>query len=664
MGLGLCTFLALEALKYLPKFLTFWTTSLRDLERVGWAAHFDHPSDPFLMGRCFTDTARGGCNASHWMEARNPLPWTWNTAYLLLTGLGSLFLGWTLLWKKTPPPPVHEGHLALEREYRPLLVKQTRATAKRIARVGHTPHITHSLLLAAPPRSRGRYLANFPTASRREYRHMLLVGESGSGKGDTIVANLLNWAFSSVVLDLGGEAWERTAGYRSSLGSVYLLDFSGMGHAYSPFETMKDDLGVSELADLLADTHAGDSERGAEFRRKAANGFKAALHLALERGEKNTLRFLLETFSSQKAYREAMEGASPRVQQLAALFLGEDAFSLNSFSLAQNGIATLDVRGLHLLFSRSDFQVEELKQKPTTIYLKVDAASSAELKAYRLLMRCLLGELKKHHAGLPVLVVADELDSNPIPDYPNLISTLRKYGVTLLTSVQDLSQLETHYGRTGKDTILNSSSFTVFLRQNNPRNLEHIALLSGMTSVDTLSRSESERDKRKNSQTHAQSPRKVLEPMEVYARGDSSALLLAPGLPLIDCTRLEWRRDKVLLERSGRPAPDPKELFIRRMTQRMQPLHYGEALEQGTGKELIEVAPSRTMTTSLPNRSTSTPFPATPMSCASHSGAPSPAPTPVSVELPTLEGSSPDAPTPYASPASPLPVRLELSDMD
>ena len=41
---------------------------------------------------------------------------------------------------------------------------------------------------------------------------------------------LLTWPHSAVVYDIKGELYRLTAGYRATLGPVYVLDPTGVGH--------------------------------------------------------------------------------------------------------------------------------------------------------------------------------------------------------------------------------------------------------------------------------------------------------------------------------------------------------------------------------------------------------------------------------------------------
>src|SRR5947209_14257954 len=76
------------------------------------------------------------------------------------------------------------------------------------------------------------------TKQRPELGNLLIVGRSGGGKGLLAVSQLLTWYNSVIVNDIKGDLLSQTAGFRSLLGPVYVLDPTGLGHSYDPLVGM------------------------------------------------------------------------------------------------------------------------------------------------------------------------------------------------------------------------------------------------------------------------------------------------------------------------------------------------------------------------------------------------------------------------------------------
>src|SRR2546429_7905316 len=74
------------------------------------------------------------------------------------------------------------------------------------------------------------------TKSRRELGNMLICAPTRAGKGLLATSQLFSWKHSVVVNDLKGELFTATAGYRSKLGKVFVIDPTGTGHQYDPLK--------------------------------------------------------------------------------------------------------------------------------------------------------------------------------------------------------------------------------------------------------------------------------------------------------------------------------------------------------------------------------------------------------------------------------------------
>src|SRR4051794_14000760 len=74
------------------------------------------------------------------------------------------------------------------------------------------------------------------TKTRRELGNLLVVAPTRGGKGLLATSQLLTWKHSVIVNDIKGELFAQTAGYRATLGKVFVLDPTGVGHRYDPLQ--------------------------------------------------------------------------------------------------------------------------------------------------------------------------------------------------------------------------------------------------------------------------------------------------------------------------------------------------------------------------------------------------------------------------------------------
>src|SRR6266699_83424 len=81
-----------------------------------------------------------------------------------------------------------------------------------------------------------RFVVVRPTKNRQEIGNTLVVAPSRGGKGLLAISQLLSWKHSVIVNDIKGELYQTTAGYRATLGNVYVIDPTGVGHCYDPMQ--------------------------------------------------------------------------------------------------------------------------------------------------------------------------------------------------------------------------------------------------------------------------------------------------------------------------------------------------------------------------------------------------------------------------------------------
>src|SRR3954449_4593792 len=107
------------------------------------------------------------------------------------------------------------------------------------------------------------------TKARRELGNLLVVAPTRGGKGLLATSQLLTWKHSVIVNDIKGELFAQTAGYRASLGKVFVIDPSGVGHRYDPLQGKhSEDALLSVATNLL---HKADEGDGAIFTQRAIN---------------------------------------------------------------------------------------------------------------------------------------------------------------------------------------------------------------------------------------------------------------------------------------------------------------------------------------------------------------------------------------------------------
>src|SRR5256886_8476204 len=272
-----------------------------------------------------------------------------------------------------------------------------------------------------------RYVSVRPTQKRREIGNTLIVAPTRAGKGLLAISQLLSWQHSVIVNDIKGELFTATAGYRSTLGKVYVIDPTGVGHCYNPLQEKKtEDALLSAASHLLFQADEGE---GRIFTQRATVMLSQIFAAAKLEGSaplpyaRQSIRLGLSACAAR------LNAVSP---ELATQFLDvryQDANFSDRFLLSAWGTLTARMRPLLTetvvrCFTSSDFTAEQIMkgERPVTLYLRWKEQDLLSLSPLvRLLWGSLINELittyddNQGNRCQPVLLLIDEAGRTAIP---------------------------------------------------------------------------------------------------------------------------------------------------------------------------------------------------------------------------------------------------------
>ncbi|MDP9477822.1 MAG: type IV secretory system conjugative DNA transfer family protein, partial [Actinomycetota bacterium] len=289
---------------------------------------------------------------------------------------------------------------------------------------------------------------------------------------------------------------------RKRLGNgVRVLDPSGRGDRYDPFA----ELSYSPEAMMRAARLVMETDKGREtiFAERAASAvYAAALGAKLEGVP--TLLYLRElTAEGPRGFVSRLGDLDdPGIRRALVDFLGatpeemgprdfrEDRFLASTWSTMVTRLSPLLSDGILKMTGGSDFSAADLVGRPTTLYLMFrEAELEYTKKVFQLVMLSLLtglirrGDLDPEGEGVPMLLALDEAGRTPIPRLDDLVSTISGRGMSALVYVQDLSQLESAYGRQQAQTVRGNCHTQVYYRPTEHDTAERISRMTGKKSV-------------------------------------------------------------------------------------------------------------------------------------------------------------------------------------
>jgi type IV secretion system protein VirD4 len=448
------------------------------------------------------------------------------------------------------------------------IIFETRLHRARFARAdelaeifSHTPHSTS--LLLGENLFRKFYLVR-PTPIRRELGNLLIVAPTRGGKGLLATSQLLSWGHSVIVNDVKGELFAATAGYRSTLGKVFVIDPTGVGHRYDPLTSKKTEDQLYSAATRLL---FKPQERDPIFTKRATS-MLTQLFLAARLEDVPPLPYV------RKITRLGLQDAAKRLHtispDLARQFLSAsfeqvdftNRFLISSWESLAADMQPILTETLVRCFSGSDFTPNELmcSDKPITVYLRW---SERDLLAHAPLVRLLWGSLidelittydKVAGKGCkPVLMLVDEAARAPIPSLADHASTVVGRGISLCIYIQSLEQLTAEYGEAKAQVLRDNMESQLYYRPSELETAEYLSDRSGRKSAYAYS--ETLREGAETAHGLAEQGIPLMTAQEILQMRDEHIIGFHRRLPPFKIRRVDWRHHPIFIKRRLIPPP-------------------------------------------------------------------------------------------------------------
>jgi type IV secretion system protein VirD4 len=364
--------------------------------------------------------------------------------------------------------------------------------------------ITHSLdeeaLLIGRTHLGGIYRVR-KTPNRRELGNMMVIAPPRAGKTRLAISQLLTWPDSVVAVDLKGELYQESGGFRSTLGPVYVIDLRGLGHHYDPLRDCTNEERLYDAAkNILYDPHEGNGRSFTEWGiLLEVLKWQACLELNRKTGAKYRLlpftRWLARLGINPAA--AAIHAISPRLAQELldgeydpSLDYRDNRYFANSWQSSRARMFPLLTEKVARCFNGSDFTGADIiaGDKPVSVYIRVPQGMlESKAPVLRLILESITTEMfatfDEPHGAVcrPVLMLLDEAGTVGFQKLPEYAATAAGRGVSLWLALQDIGQLE-RYGAYNARAIRNSMAAKVFFHQNDPATAKHIEELAGYMS--------------------------------------------------------------------------------------------------------------------------------------------------------------------------------------
>ena len=423
------------------------------------------------------------------------------------------------------------------------------------------------------------------------FQFVMLAAPTRSGKGvGVVIPNCLNYSDSLVVLDIKLENFDITSGFRAKHGQeVYLFcpfDEKGRTHRYNPLEYISSDPAqrIGDIDAIGTALYSGGNDNDKFWSENAKDLFRGLCLMVLEHPElPKTLGEILRQASGKgKPFKEHVQTMLAEAQDEDRPFSSACVDALNRIiNNSENTLAGIvsTFNGPLLIFqnprvdlatSANDFDLRDVRRKKMTIYLGVtpdklkDAAVIVNLFFDQLLnLNTRVLPQQDKSLKYQCLMILDEFTAiGKVAMIQQSISYQAGYNMRALTIIQNKSQLEDKYGKSGAITLMANHALMVMYAPSPvvQADANEYSEMLGYQTVKSKnksrsfastiggqgSRSESESDQR----------RALMLPQELKELGRWREIVSLENCKPILCDKIKYFEDPVFMQRTNWETPD------------------------------------------------------------------------------------------------------------
>ncbi len=406
--------------------------------------------------------------------------------------------------------------------------------------------------------------------------HVLLAAPTRSGKGaGFVIPNLLDWPGSVVVLDVKGENYSATAGWRKENGQEVYRFSPGEagGHRWNPLAAAARDpvarqRDILRLAATLFPASEGRDEFWAGMARDLFTG--AALATMDARGGQASLgdvyRLLhhpdLAEFVKEEIAGEGNRAAAGADRLLAWAATDAPITRAGVLASARERMLVWGDPLLDAATSASDFDLATLRQRPVSLYVAVSPSDLGRLsQVLRVLFEQLVEVNTREGFGpgtpcqVPLLLMLDEFTAfGRVTGFERGISFVAAYGIRICIVAQSEAQLRLVYGDQGAQTLIDNCGCRLMFAPGSAGEAEAMSRLLGTRIARQRSRTgRAGLFAGKGSVTVTQVEQPLMRPEEMRALGRDGAIAVLADCRPARLSKIRWYRDWRFKSRLRKP---------------------------------------------------------------------------------------------------------------
>jgi len=427
-------------------------------------------------------------------------------------------------------------------------------------------------------------------------RHIVMTAPTRTGKTTSIaIPVLLTYRHSIVCMDLKGELFQHTSGYRAGIGQTiyrfapYAED--GRTHRFNPLMAMSSDprVRVGELQTLgaiLYPDEPGQDPFWTSQSRTAFVAFGSYLFEAWDDKVRQNLhgsdgrpidpnthdafpsferiyRFSAGDDGELKAFlqarlKEPFVSTATRAALTSLTGMAEQTFA-SVIATTQAPLQQFLSPILAAATNACDFDVDVLRRRPVTIYVVIPPQKLGEARRLlNIFFSTVIGQnLRQTPQDDPalkyqMLLLMDEFTAmGRVNVLSERISLTAGYGIRDLSIIQSLSQLDATYGADEARTYITNHAASIVFTPREQRDAEEYSKMLGDTTVKRRTRSTG---KQGTSYSHTEERRPLMLPQELKELPNDEEIIFLEGCRPIKCRKNWYFKDRRLKQRIVPPV--------------------------------------------------------------------------------------------------------------
>ncbi len=410
-----------------------------------------------------------------------------------------------------------------------------------------------------------------------------VIGPPRSGKGASlIVPNCLLWPDSLIVLDMRGETYEATAGYRQKFSRVVRFspaDENGETEKYNPLDFVsldpdQRDIDINSIAAALLPTPKND----AYWIQDGRALFSGVVSWVLENPDvtpmdKNIGTVLRIIEGAQLPLRDWLLQEAGAGQETKSDWIGYFTRScLARFAVMADkqfdgvygtlAAAVKPFKNERILraTATSTFDIRAMRRENISLYLDFRIQQVASIgPIFNVLMTQFMDYMSRdmmHRHEKRVLVLLDEFQNlGKLENALTVATVLGGYGIPTWFFVQSLRSIDNVYTREGRQTLVNAARAQIFFGAQDPEDQRYVSQLLGerTDTVVDVSHSGTMFDQKRTSVQSKHVMRPLMRPDEIGSMDEARCIIKIRNQQPILGLRNFYYADKELSARAWRP---------------------------------------------------------------------------------------------------------------